>query len=694
MYKFVVFGGTTEGRELAEFLASQKAGLTVCVATEYGESILHMDQDLEPSGDNIKILRGRMTKEEMVNLFQREEVDLIMDGTHPYAREVTENIKEACKETGREYLRVLRRAGRGDSENRAVESKATESEGDTKKEMAGEGKLIFVETTEEAIEYLNNTEGNILLTTGSKDLNTFKNIKDFSARVWARVLPMENSIKLCEEAGLSPAHIIGMQGPFTEELNIATLKSLNCRYLVTKDGGDVGGFGEKVSAAEKSGAVIVVIGRPEEEEGKSLSETISFLENRFGFKRKTTVTIVGIGPGNRENMTGDVVSAINKADCLIGAKRMLEAAEEVLNNPLSGKTVFEAVGPQIISQYIASHPEHQRVTLVMSGDSGFYSGTKNLLPLLKDYDVKILPGLSSLSVLCARLGISYEDVVTVSLHGREKNILPIVEREKKVFVLTGGNDGAVSLARTLAMAGLDKIKMHIGENLGYGNERITSGTPNRLAKGSYSSLSAILIENECPEWIVTPGLPDEAFLRMEGVPMTKSEVRAVSVSKLQLTEDAVCWDVGAGTGSVSVEMARQAKGGKVYAIEKNGTAEVLLRGNAENLSYGNIEVVSGTAPEALKNLPAPTHVFIGGSSGNVKDIIKEVLLKNPQARIVATAISLESISDMTEAMKEFEFDETEAVSISVAKDKKAGSYHLMTGQNPIYVFTMQCTGRR
>ena len=141
-------------------------------------------------------------------------------------------------------------------------------------------------------------------------------------------------------------------------------------------------------------------------------------------------------------------------------------------------------------------------------------------------------------------------------------------------------------------------------------------------------------------------------------------------------------------------MALQAKRGWVYAIERKDTALKLLEENRKALSAENLTVVPGLAPEACQALPAPTHVFIGGSGGNLRQILTLILEKNPHARIVATAISLESIAELTDCMKVFPFTETEVVSMSVARDRKAGAYHLMTGQNPIYIFTLHSGGDR
>lgn len=661
MYKICIFAGTTEGRKIVEFLSTQNVLVTACVATQYGEALLS-------PADNLTVSAKRLTRDEMIQMLSGTHYDLVIDATHPYAAAVTENIESSCHITGTEYLRLLR----SDS---SVSPDA-----------------VFVSDIAEAVELLSKTEGNILLTTGSKELLKYTGIQDFEQRVYARVLPTEASLTACREAGLKPPHIIAMQGPFSEEMNIAVLKAVSARYLVTKDGGSAGGFDEKVAAAKKAGAALVVVGRPVQKEGLFFAEAVNILCERFGCVYRPCVNVVGIGPGSREAMTGEVRQAIVNADCLIGAKRMLS---ETMG---SGQAVFDAIAPEKIADFILSHHEYQHFTVVMSGDTGFFSGAKKLLPLLSGCDVKVLPGLSSLSYLCAKLNTSHEEVKAVSLHGRNYNIVPDIKENSRVFVLTGGEDGVGNLCSTLVNAGLENVKVSVGEKLSYPDEKITKGTAQELMQESFDALSVVLIENEHPDAVVTHGLPDEAFERGEGeegiVPMTKSEVRAVSLSKLRLTGRAICWDIGAGTGSVAVEMALQARKGSVYAIEKKAAAVELLQRNKDKFSLKNLTVISGTAPGICSGLPVPTHVFIGGSSGNLRDIIAMLLEKNPSVRIVATAISLETVAELTACMKEFAFAQTEVVSMNVARDKKAGQYHLMNGQNPVYIFTMQNGGAK
>ncbi|MBR6259570.1 MAG: precorrin-6y C5,15-methyltransferase (decarboxylating) subunit CbiE, partial [Oscillospiraceae bacterium] len=524
-------------------------------------------------------------------------------------------------------------------------------------------------------------EGNILLTTGSKELDKFTGIRDFSERVYARVLPMESSLEACSKAGLSPSHIIAMQGPFSFDMNVATLKAINASCLVTKDSGGAGGFEEKAEAAKAAGARLVIIGRPPQVEGLGFNEAVKFLREKYGLERKASVTVVGIGPGSPEGMTIEAKNAIKNADCLIGAKRMTDSAAP-------GKKAFNAISPEDIAGIIREHGEYRRFAVLMSGDTGFYSGTKKLLPLLSDYSAEVLPGISSLSCLCSKIGRSYEDVLTVSLHGRDRDIVPYVKKHRRVFTLTGGKDGMAALCRRLTEAGLGDVTLYVGQRLSYPDEEITAGKARELSEREFSSLSVALIENPDPDFTVTGGLPDEAFERVESVPMTKSEVRAVCLSKLQLKADSVCWDVGAGTGSVSVEMARLAGNGHVFAVEKNEKAVEALNKNRERFALDNLTVTEGAAPDACRPLPAPDRVFIGGSGGKAGEIIKLALSKNPKARIVATAITLETVAEMTALSKDMGFTGTEVVSLTAARDRKAGPYRLMTGQNPVYIFTM------
>ncbi|MBQ0058995.1 MAG: precorrin-6Y C5,15-methyltransferase (decarboxylating) subunit CbiT, partial [Lachnospiraceae bacterium] len=188
------------------------------------------------------------------------------------------------------------------------------------------------------------------------------------------------------------------------------------------------------------------------------------------------------------------------------------------------------------------------------------------------------------------------------------------------------------------------------------------------------------------EHMVTPGIPDEAFLR-DKVPMTKEEIRMVSLCRMHLTSRSVVWDVGAGSGSVSIEAAAMCPEGEVYAVEMKETAIALLKANKAHFAADNMYIVEGAAPESLKDLPAPTHVFVGGSSGEMEAVLRLALEKNPEVRLVINAITVETIAEATRLLEELPFTGTEIIQMQVSHAEKLGRYHLMKALNPIYILS-------
>ena len=651
MYRICIFAGTTEGRKLIDALAGRGMSMTVCVATEYGEALI-------PHAEDVHVRAGRMDAREMVDFFRRERFDRVIDATHPYADRVTENVFSACAETNTPCQRLLR-----DSTSEAQDG-------------------VYVPDVAACVEYLLGTQGDVLLTTGSKELPTFCTQDALRGRIYARVLPMMESLRICAECGIRPDHILAMQGPFDEEMNLAMLRATRARWLVTKDTGDAGGYAAKLRAAERAGARIVIIGRPAQREGMTLEAVIADLESHFPLApAKKRVVLAGIGMGDPQTQTLGLQRALREADCLIGARRMLDAVD------CAGKAVFEAVAADAIAERISDDPVHRQFLVLLSGDSGFYSGARKLAEKLRDVELEVLPGIGSLSYFCAKLHRPWEDVRAVSLHGRNCDLEREVRENPAVFALVGGADGAKKVLIRLKEAGLGACAAFVGERLGYPGERITRGTVASLAEESFDALSVVLVENE--SWgteRAAHGLPDDAFLRDE-TPMTKSEVRAIALSKLAPGLRSTVYDVGAGSGSVSVEAARIARAGRVYAIERKDKAMELCRRNVGHFRLENVELIAGEAPEALEALPAPTHAFIGGSCGNMRSIVECLLDKNPSVRIVATAVTLETAAELTEISKGFK--SCDVAQVSVSKPRKIGGYMLMTAQNPVYIFTLQ-----
>ena len=655
MYKVIVFAGTTEGYEISRFLSENQLPVLACVATEYGSKSLQENSCLH-------VQAGRLDEQQMRDLFFREKPELVLDATHPYAAEVTQNIRKACEETGVSYTRILRT---GSEQQNAV----------------------YVRDVKEAAEYLEGTEGNVLLTTGSKELAVFTSVTDYNKRLFARVLSLPSVIESCQALGFEGRNLIAMQGPFSKELNQAMLEQYQCKYLVTKDSGKAGGFLEKIQAAEALGVTAVIIGRPLAEEGLSLKECRHMLIERYGLKKEQNVTLLGIGMGSIGTLTLEGREAVRSANLIVGARRMVDAVR------LPGQDFLYEYRSREIAAYLAEHPEYTKVVVALSGDVGFYSGAKKLVELLGP-ETKMICGISSVVYFMSKIGLSWDDAKIVSAHGKTCNLISLIRENRKVFAILGTNDGVRNLAEKLTFYGMGDVILHVGENLSYDNEKILSKQAKELVSYEGDPLSVICAYNPGAEpELATHGLSDEEFIRGKA-PMTKAEVRTVSLAKLKLSKDAVCYDIGAGTGSVSVEMALRASEGEVYAIEKKEDALALLAQNKKKFALDHMYIIPGTAPEALEELPIPTHAFIGGSSGNMKEIVELLIKKNPQVRIVINCITLETVGEALGCIRELAKQEgceceNEIVQLCVSRSKNIGRYHMMMGENPIYIITVQ-----
>ena len=405
-------------------------------------------------------------------------------------------------------------------------------------------------------------------------------------------------------------------------------------------------------------------------------------------EKKQKISLVGIGMGTAETMTAQAEAAVQSADCLIGAQRMLDAVRDL--GAAAGKPALAEYRGEEILSYIRSHAEYRKTAVLLSGDTGFYSGAKTLGNLfsreLPECEIQMIPGIASVVYLAARMNTSWEDAALVSLHGKDEDFIQTISRNRKTFLLLGGKDTGRRALERLREFEMDGIMLHAGRRLSYPDERILSGTIQEISEDGLDGLSVVLAENPSPDLSACCHVPDEAFIR-GNVPMTKAEVRAVSIAELRLRKNAVVYDIGAGTGSVSVEAALSGGGIRVYAVEKNPEAVSLLFQNRKKFNADGIRVICGEAPEALKDLEAPTHVFVGGSSGNLKEILRTVLAKSPEARIVVNAISLETVTEAMEAAEEGLLKDARITQIMASRARKLGRYHMMTGQNPVYIIS-------
>lgn len=250
----LIFGGTTEGRKLAEYASGHDINCYVSTATVYGKSILG---DLK----GIECISGRMDETEIRDFVKDHDIRLVIDATHPFAVEVTKNIRSACLTADTQYIRCLREDG---------------EKSDPYEDSEAEN-IVITGSVQEAVEYLRHTQGNILIATGSKELHLYTAIEGYEKRCFARVLSTVEAVEESVRLGFKGRNLIAMQGPFSAEMNVALLHQTDAKFFITKESGKAGGFEEKVKAARETEAVLVVVGRPEDE-GETLEDVIRMMK--------------------------------------------------------------------------------------------------------------------------------------------------------------------------------------------------------------------------------------------------------------------------------------------------------------------------------------------------------------------------------------------------------------------------------
>ena len=449
------------------------------------------------------------------------------------------------------------------------------------------------------------------------------------------------------------------------------------------------------------------------------------------------ITLIGTGCGTPATLTEEGKHALERADVILGAARVLNGLPDACTQ--TGDSTREKTveaKPRQICDLLACYIEDRNIenaAIALSGDSGFYSGARILKERILERfgdicHVEIIPGISSVQMLAARLGIPWQDWNLVSAHGVGCDPVYEIMKGRETFFLTGGKYTADVICRELAEAGLGDLRVTVGENLSYFHEdnnlsadtghvdsipasglntrteRIDSfsasdpdtkieyiftGTASECAERSFSDLAVLLVDTKAQDGkrLIQPrrpaGMPDDVFVRGK-VPMTKMEVRCVILGKLAVSQNEVVWDIGAGTGSVSVELAMQAR--QVWALERRDEAVELIRENREKFGRWNLRIVQGEAPMDLKELPDPDAVFVGGSGGHLGEILSEVWRRNGRARICISATLLETLQESLAAFAEREI-EPDIVQIAVTRSEKIGGRHMMRAGNPIYIIT-------
>ncbi len=681
MKKILIFAGTIEGRHLAEHLAKAGVPTYVCVAPEYGEQKI-------PPAEGLTVFQGGLSGDEMRDFISGQSFAAIVDAVHPYAADVSEQIRNAAEDLGLPYLPLQEQSGE-------------------------EMKTLYAADTEACVETLKQEEGNLLLMTGSSELSAYCAEKELRDRLYVKVSPRPEDLDICYANGLSENQIIAARGTLSQEMYLAVIRQYQIRCIVTRESGMSDGFAEQMDAARQAGIRAVVIGNPNREDGLSMREILSRLEEMtdtaLGQKRTLHISLAGTGMGGDKTMTEEVRQAVDQADLILGEKSLLEEIPE--GRQTRSSYLAKDVIASLESYLEETDREQIRVCVLFPGDSGLYSECQSVYEKLQEWghsgqaagagmevNVHVLPGISSVSYLAARTGIAWQDAAIINLRGREEpgwrtKVLQSAATHRETFVLLSGVEQVRRLGDLLEENNLSRCRVVAGYQLSHRDEMISRVVPAECRQFHEEGLYTCLILN--PQWqgrALSSGITDVFFTRGKA-PMTKEEVRAASLAKLQLTEGAVVYDIGSGTGSVAAEIGRLSPNLQVYAIEKEAEACSLIRKNCGELGLDQVYLIGREAPECFQGLPAATHAIIEGSGGRLLEILRALSEMNPAMRIVVIANSLETIGECEKALELFSVEEEEIVQLQVARGTWSGDDHKMQGEDPVLIVSFCFSGQ-
>ena len=404
------------------------------------------------------------------------------------------------------------------------------------------------------------------------------------------------------------------------------------------------------------------------------------------------LTIAGIGPGNTAYLIPEAVERMRRAHTVIAARRTLPDLEAVCGDTDAD---FIAMGRirDTLDRIGVLLKEGHDVVLAVSGDPLMYSLYKTITndPASRDWEMEILPGIGSLQMLGAAVGQTMEDAEIISVHGRSRtpgSIALAVKENPKVFFLCSKEQGPGWLSKIMLDYGMKDVTVYSGSDLSYENQQIMQGSPEEMAEKEFPALCVAMTFNPRPEKITRPCFLSDADFERGKTPMTKEEIRALILQKMKVAADDVIWDLGAGTGSVSIECARQAPFGQVHSVEQAEEAVNLIRKNREKFGTDHLHVHHGRAGEIIPTLPDPDKVFIGGSGKELAAIMEHIASREGKCRVVITAVTLETIAEANSVIAEYTPD-YDVIQATVGRGRKIGSYHIVDTNNPVMIFTAE-----
>jgi len=394
------------------------------------------------------------------------------------------------------------------------------------------------------------------------------------------------------------------------------------------------------------------------------------------------IYLVGAGIKGWEGFGAKALEIIARGDVLIGAQRHLDIFPEY-----SGKKMV--LGDlSVMLEFLRK--TDKRVTVLASGDPNFFGLSRFLLRNLPKERIEIFANVTSMQYAFARIKEPWDDAVFVSVHGRGiKSAIDKIIASEKVAVLTDESNSPSVIAAELIKRGADGYIAWVCEDLGMPTEKFTKTDVRGLVELQSSPLNILILikawEPTLETWPVI-GIDDDQFATAKKL-ITKQEVRAVTLAKLQLQNDLVLWDIGAGSGSISIEAGNLMPNGKVFALEKNPQYLTFIRENLRKFSARNVLLIEAFAPEGIDDLPDPDRVFIGGSGGMLEDIVDAVDKRlKPEGMIVLNAVTLDTLIKAVEFLEDHGYT-VEVACVNVAKTRGLTEYKMFEAHNPVYIIS-------
>ena len=394
------------------------------------------------------------------------------------------------------------------------------------------------------------------------------------------------------------------------------------------------------------------------------------------------VAIIGMGL-SESDLTKEHINKIQGADILIGGKRHLQYFKEH-----HATKIIITKDIKTLAAYIKRHMKNKEIVVLASGDPLFFGIGSVLKDKLGEDNIVIYPNVTSVAAAFARIREPWHDAHVISLHGKRKNreLLKALTEKKKIAILTDPEKSPSWLADFLITNKITRFKICILEQLGTSSERIGWYEPSQAAGMSFSEPNIIILKSTTPESVdnLFSGIPESWFDHENGI-ITKSEIRAVTTSKLKLLNNSVLWDLGSGSGSVAIEASLFIKKGRIIAVEKKQERINQIKSNVKRFRIKNIDIIHSLLPEGLGKLPRPDRIFVGGGGKDLDKIIASAIhyLKD-NGIIVINAVLLSSVDSSISILKKFGF-RTNVVQVQISRGSEMFWGTRLEAQNPVWI---------